>query len=140
MAPGDGTRRNPYSAAMACGSGGVRKRARRASALAAARCRFASLTWPKPRISSGKRRQLNRGRVIGQREVGGDLAELGFVIGDRLALGAALFGVPENVERRAAQPLQPRQHAECAQHPWPVFALLEMPGRQIALGDSGGAR
>ena len=47
----------------------------------------------------------------------------------RLALGAALLGAAERIERRAAQALQPREDAERRQHPRPEALLL-----QLALG------
>ena len=42
--------------------------------------------------------------------------DAGAVLADQRALGAALLGAAEHVQRRAAQALEPRQHAEAGQH------------------------
>ena len=52
------------------------------------------------------------------------LVDAGAVPGDQLALGPALFGAAEHVERAATQPLELRQQPEAAQH-GRAIALLE---------------
>src|SRR5665213_2823440 len=79
--------------------------------------------------------ELDRGGMVRGRKTGDDLAKARLVIDDRPALGAALLGAAENIERRAAQPLEPRQHAERGQYPRPVLALPQMPAGRVALGD-----
>src|SRR5438552_18280932 len=61
--------------------------------------------------------ESHREGVILRRELAHDLAEQRLVVGDQLALGAALFRVAEDVERRAAQEPEFRQRAEYGQHP-----------------------
>src|SRR5690606_28511037 len=60
------------------------------------------------------------------REPGQEFADRALVLVDQGALLAAFFRAPEDVERPAAQPPQPRQHPEGLEHPRPVLALDQL--------------
>ncbi|MDB5608099.1 MAG: hypothetical protein JWP25_4999 [Bradyrhizobium sp.] len=55
------------------------------------------------------------------------------IVLDQLALGLALFGPAERIERAAAQELELCENAERMDHPTAELLLLEMPGRLVAL-------
>src|SRR3546814_7112139 len=83
----------------------------------------------------GDRGQLDRQGMVVGRQLRQHLLDQRLVAGDELALCPPLGAVAEDVERRAAQPLQPRQHAEGRQQPGAELALFQMAGLRVARGD-----
>ena len=134
--------RASYSAAIAsggfagCGSG--RGAPPRPSSPAA---RWRTLTWP---IAADLFRYRREGRPPAAWLCGFRSATISseqrLVVADQPALGAPLVGIAEEVERRAAQALQPRQHAEGLQHPRPEARLLRHARRRVARGRGAAAR
>src|SRR6185369_2353326 len=72
----------------------------------------------------GNARNLDCLRVIGRAERGDDLLEAAAVLRRKGSLGAALRRGAKDIERRAAQALEPCQDAERRQHGRTVFLLL----------------
>src|SRR6185312_5958028 len=77
-------------------------------------------------------RQSDRDRMVLRRERPDDFVEHRLVIGNQLALGAALQGAAERIEWRAAQTLELREQAEHRQYPRPEVHLARQPGRLVA--------
>ena len=96
---------------------------------------FFSLTWPKPRMVSGTPAICTASAWLFWSSVASTRLDRGLVFADQAALHAALLGVAEDVELGAAQALQRGEQAERRHHPGAVFALLELAGRRIALGE-----
>ena len=120
---GSGVSRSPsvcllnYSAAASAGvAAGARRRLRKAASLALARARFASLMWPKPRISSGSAASSTAIGVIGGRQAAEDLVEHRLVLADQPALGAPLRGCGRKCRRacRAAGAASPARGTRSA--------------------------
>src|SRR3954467_15553922 len=82
-------------------------------------------------------READRYGVVLRRERRDDLAEERLVVADEPALDLALMGVAEDVERRAAQALQFRQHREGLQHPGPEAHLARQARGLVAAGGEG---
>ena len=70
-----------------------------------------------------KTRKRNNGIAGRIGQPGQHLGHICLVLLDQRALHAALCAAPEWIERRAAQPFQPRQNAEIAHHRRTVFLL-----------------
>src|SRR6185369_12116022 len=76
--------------------------------------------------------KADRHRVIVRRQIGEDLLEHGLVVPHELALGLAFGGVAEQVERRAAQELEPRQYSKHAENPGTEGDLARLAGALVA--------
>src|SRR3712207_9370243 len=63
--------------------------------------------------------------MVARIELRHDLLDPSLELADELALGAALVGVTEDIERRAAQRLELRQNAHGFQHPRPEAHLAD---------------
>src|SRR5260221_2904635 len=61
------------------------------------------------------------------------LAHHALIVGDELSFRAPFRGVAEDVERRAAQETQPREHPHRREHPRSVLALARLAGHRIGL-------
>src|SRR5258706_6924959 len=79
----------------------------------------------------GDRRDLDRYRVIGRRELCEQAIDVRFVFRDQRALGAPLRGVTKHVEWRTAQTAQAFQHMEHRQHPGAEAHLARLAGGWI---------
>src|SRR5687768_15787636 len=77
-----------------------------------------------------------RGMVAGI-ELRHDLRDPPLELTDELALGAALVGVAEDIERGAAKSLELRQNAHGFEHPRPEAHLAWEAGDRILLGQHG---
>src|SRR5262245_38421503 len=75
--------------------------------------------------------EANRDGMVLGRQLLDDLTEQRLVIGDQLALGAALLRIAENVERGAAQEFESREHAERRQHPRTELHLARQPRHAV---------
>ena len=71
-------------------------------------------------------RQLNRCCMVGSVQSGDDFFNAGAVAVNQCALAAALFGVAEHIQRRAAQALEARQQPEGAGYPRAELAFLQL--------------
>src|SRR5579864_6585420 len=75
--------------------------------------------------------------MVGLIEGREDVLNRGMVVADQPSLHASLCAVTEDVQPRAAQPLQRGEQAEGGHHPGAIFALLELTGGSVALGEQG---
>src|ERR1700724_3238834 len=78
------------------------------------------------------RRDGDRQMVVVGIELGQELRQGRLVVGDELALGAALGPVAERIEGGATQELEPHQQPEQRQQPRPEGDLARQPGAAIA--------
>src|SRR5437763_16739120 len=81
-------------------------------------------------------RDLDRQRVVAGRQRLQQLLDRGAIFPDQRALGAALRGATEDIERRAAQALEPGEQLEQPHRPRAEF-LLEQLALVVAPGDRG---
>ena len=109
---GDASPARDYSAALSTGAGPERNCSSSAASSAFAATRWRAFTWPKPRIFSGMAASPTAMWWFSGVSLRDDLVEQRLVVGDQLALGAALRRIAERIERGAAQELELRQQAE----------------------------
>src|ERR1700694_2962275 len=82
-----------------------------------------------------QRSDLHGSRVVLRRQPLQELLHRVLVLADQRALGAALFGVAENVERSAAETFEIFQQLEDLQHPGPEADFPQLAARRILARD-----
>src|SRR5882672_405489 len=83
-------------------------------------------------------RDLHRNPDVGAVEALEKLGHGRFVLPDETALGPALLGHAEDIQARAAQPLEPCEHPERTQHPGTELGFSRLPGARIGPAENRG--
>src|ERR1700730_15592716 len=78
------------------------------------------------------RRDGDRQMVVVGAELLQQLRQGRLIVGDELALGAALGPVAERIERGAAQELEAHEQPEGGEQPWPEGDLARLSGAAVA--------